>query len=173
MLNGSRFVLTLSLFLTAVPAQAHLQCVPYARSISGIAIHGDARTWWEQAEAGYQRGEQPRPNAVLVFQPTSAMPLGHIAVVGEIIDERHILLNHANWSKPGMIERRALAVDISDAGDWSKVRVWYGPTQSLGARSNPTLGFIYATTVPLDNANQMIAAEHNASTRPKDDNRSG
>jgi hypothetical protein len=63
-------------------------------------------------------------NSVLVFQPTSAMPLGHGAVVQEIIDEPHIMLNHANWSKPGMIESRALAVDVSDAGDWSKVRVW-------------------------------------------------
>jgi hypothetical protein len=34
-------------------------------------------------------------------------------------------------------------------------------------------GFIYATTAALDNANKMIAAEHNVSPRRNDDNRSG
>jgi len=27
-------------------AAANLQCVPYARSISGVEIYGDANTWW-------------------------------------------------------------------------------------------------------------------------------
>lgn len=158
MLKGSRIALLLSLFLTTLPAQAHLQCVPYARSVSGIIIHGDAGTWWDQAEASYQRGARPKVNAVLVFQPSSAMPLGHVAVVQEIIDERHILLNHANWSRPGMIEHRALAIDVSNNGDWSQVRVWYGPTRSLGARPNPAFGFIYSAPVPEPDVNQMVSS---------------
>lgn len=73
------------------------------------------------------------------------MPLGHVAVVGEIVDDRRIMPDHANWSGPGRIERRALAEDVSAEGDWSSVRVWYAPIGSLGARENPTFGFIYAS----------------------------
>lgn len=138
-----RLALPFALFLTAVPAGAHLQCVPYARSVSGIAIHGDAWTWWRQAEDTYSRGKEPRIHSVLVFRATDAMPRGHVAMVQGVIDKRTILLNHANWSEPGAIEQGALAQDISEAGDWSEVRVWYGPTRSLGSRANPTYGFIY------------------------------
>ena len=60
-----------------------------------------------------------------------------------MIDSRHILLNHANWSGHGRIERGALAEDASANGDWSVVRVWYAPQHSLGLRTNPTFGFIY------------------------------
>lgn len=120
-----------------------LQCVPYARQVSGIAIHGNAKTWWGQAEGVYARGRQPRVGAVLAFKSTGAMPYGHVATVAKVIDERHVALDHANWSGPGRIERAAMAVDVSDAGDWSEVRVWYAPTGGLGTRSNPTFGFIY------------------------------
>ena len=77
------------------------------------------------------------------FQPTRAMPIGHVAVVAEIVDDRQLYLNHANWSGPGRIERRALAEDVSANGDWSMVRVWYAPQRSLGIRANPAFGFIY------------------------------
>jgi surface antigen len=127
----------------ATPAAAVLQCVPYARAQSGIDIYGNAGTWWDQAAGRYDRGDEPRVGAVLAFQPTRAMPIGHVAVVAEIVDDRHIYLNHANWSGPGRIERRALAEDVSPNGDWSEVRVWYAPQHSLGVRENPTFGFIY------------------------------
>lgn len=126
-----------------VAAWAHLQCVPYAREVSGIAIYGDAHLWWDKAQARYDHGDEPRVGAVLAFRATAAMPLGHVAVVGQILDDRRILLDHANWSGPGVIERSALAEDVSPAGDWSAVRVWYAPTGSLGTRTNPTYGFIY------------------------------
>lgn len=71
------------------------------------------------------------------------MPYGHVAVVAKVIDPRHVLINHANWSRPGMIERGVMAVDVSDAGDWSSVRVWHGPSRTLGLRQSPTFGFIY------------------------------
>src|SRR5258706_6516135 len=111
----------------ATPAAAYLQCAPYARAESGIAIHGNAGTWWGQAGGHYARGVQPQVGAVLAFQPTRAMPIGHVAVVAAVIDSRHILLNHANWSGHGRIERGALAEDASPNGDWSVVRVWYAP----------------------------------------------
>lgn len=120
-----------------------LQCVPYARAQSGIEIRGNAGTWWAQAAGRYARGAEPRVGAVLVLQPTRAMPIGHVAMVAEIIDDRNIYLNHANWSGPGRIERRALAQDVSPNGDWSMIRVWYAPQGSLGIRANPAFGFIY------------------------------
>lgn len=127
----------------AAPASAALQCVPYARAQSGIDIRGNALTWWNQAAGRYNRGQEPRVGAVLAFRPTRAMPIGHVATVAEVVDARTIYLNHANWSGPGRIETRALAVDVSENGDWSVVRVWFAPQHSLGLRTNPTFGFIY------------------------------
>jgi hypothetical protein len=132
----------------ATPAAAALQCVPYARAQSGIDIRGNALTWWDQAAGRYRRGAEPEVGAVLAFRPTRAMPIGHVAVVAEIVDSRHIYLNHANWSGPGRIETRALAEDVSPNGDWSNVRVWYAPQRSLGLRANPTFGFIYNEAAP-------------------------
>jgi surface antigen len=130
----------------AAPAMAStvLQCVPYARALSGIAIHGDAASWWRQAAQRFDRGAQPRVGAVLTFKATSAMPHGHVAVVDAVLDDRHILLDHANWSAPGMIEQGVLAEDESAAGDWSSIRVWYAPLHGLGTRESPAFGFIYA-----------------------------
>ena len=140
----TRALLALGLATAAAsPAAAALQCVPYARAQSGIEIRGNAGTWWAQAEGRYNRGAEPRVGAVLVLQPSRAMPIGHVAVVAEIVDDRTVYLNHANWSGPGRIERRALAVDVSENGDWSDVRVWYGPQRSLGIRTNRAFGFIY------------------------------
>jgi hypothetical protein len=131
--------------LVASPAMARpLQCVPYARAHSGIDLHGNAATWWDQAEGTYARGQSPRAGSVLVFKASGAMRVGHVAVVDKIVDERHVVLNHANWSRPGMIETSAMAEDVSANGDWSSVRVWYSPTQSLGLRASPAFGFIYA-----------------------------
>ncbi|GAA3271795.1 hypothetical protein GCM10020258_47310 [Sphingomonas yabuuchiae] len=52
--------------LTVIPAaDAHSlldyvgQCVPFARQASGIAIYGDAWTWWSKAEGKYPRGRTP------------------------------------------------------------------------------------------------------------------
>ena len=125
------------LALIAMPtaASARLQCVAYAR----------------QASAG----------AVLAFAASHAMPMGHVAVVSKVIDARHILLNHANWSRPGMVERGVLAVDVSEAGDWSSVRVWYAPTHALGLREVTAHGFIYP-------ANAEAETAHNTSSTGTD-----
>ncbi|MET0365514.1 MAG: CHAP domain-containing protein [Sphingobium sp.] len=124
-----------------------LQCVPYARELSGVSIHGDAWTWWEQAKGRYTRGYEPKPGAVLALANTDVMPLGHVAVVSKILDDRHILVRHANWSAPGLIERDVMAVDSSAANDWSQVRIWWGQGQQMGARDNPVNGFIYPKRV--------------------------
>lgn len=120
-----------------------LQCVPYARIVSGVEIYGDAWTWWDQAENRYRRGHAPKKGAVLAFRPNGPMQLGHVAVVSRVLDKRRILIRHANWSTPGAIEEDVLAIDLSDAGDWSEVRVWHSLSDRMGARGNPTFGFIY------------------------------
>ncbi|MFD2781300.1 CHAP domain-containing protein [Novosphingobium pokkalii] len=125
--------------LAALPnvAQARLQCVTYARQVSDVQLSGNARDWWGNAAGTYARGQEPKAGAVLAFRASRAMPYGHVAVVSKVVDARHVMINHANWSRPGMVERGVMAVDVSAAGDWSEVRVWYGPTQSLGMRPSP------------------------------------
>ncbi|MCC2975229.1 CHAP domain-containing protein [Sphingomonas sp. PL-96] len=147
---AARFALTLSLcLLTTAPAEARFwQCAPYAREISGIDIHGNANTWWGQAAGKYQRGATPKEGAVLSFESTRRMRLGHVAMVSKVLNEREVLLTHANWSRRGGIERDVRAVDVSAAGDWSEVRVWFGPVGGLGTSSYPTNGFIYSGQAP-------------------------
>lgn len=125
----------------------YLQCVPYARQVSGIAIYGDARTWWGQAAGRYERGDRPRVGAVMAFKPHGNMRLGHVAAVSRIIDSRTVLLRHANWSpingRRGQIEDDVRAIDVSAVNDWSAVRVWYGPIEAIGSTAWPVAGFIY------------------------------
>lgn len=144
------FAMTLSALLTSAPAMAggYLQCVPFARELSGIQLHGNAGTWWNQAAGEYDRGHEPRVGAVMAFAGTRAMPVGHVAVVSKVLGDREILISHANWSpingRRGQIERNVRAIDVSPAGDWSMVRVWYAPIGDLGLRPNPVQGFIYS-----------------------------
>ena len=125
----------------------YLQCVPYARQVSGIRIHGDAWTWWGQAEGRYATGTRPRVGAVMALKPHGNSRLGHVAAVSRIIDSRTVLIRHANWSpingRRGQIEDNVRAVDVSAAGDWSEVRVWFAPIGDLGGTHWPVQGFIY------------------------------
>jgi len=101
----------------AAQASDYLQCVPYARQLSGIQIFGDARTWWDQSHGRYSRGSTPREGAVMVFKPHRNMRLGHVAYVSEVVDSRTVRLSHANWSRingrRGQIERNVPAMPPS------------------------------------------------------------
>jgi surface antigen len=125
----------------------YLQCVPYARRVSGIQIFGDAHTWWDQAAGRYDRGYKPRIGAVMTFKPYGNMRLGHVAAVSRILDSRTVLLRHSNWSpingRRGQIEDDVRAIDVSESNDWSEVRVWFDPIQALGGTHWPVQGFIY------------------------------
>src|SRR4051812_9021270 len=44
-----------------------LQCVPYARQISGIPIYGDAWTWWDKAAGKFERGASPKLGSIMVL----------------------------------------------------------------------------------------------------------
>ncbi|MDB5701743.1 MAG: hypothetical protein JWL66_1942, partial [Sphingomonadales bacterium] len=142
----SVFVLSI---LTPAPAHAQFyQCVTYARDVTGVDIRGNANTWWGQAEGKYQRGKAPKAGAILAFKSMRGMPAGHVAVVAHVINDREVLLDHANWSSRGRVEHGVRAVDVSPEGDWSQVRVWYAGIGDLGTRTNRTFGFIYPDSRP-------------------------
>lgn len=144
----------LALLMVAAPVQAlneGLQCVPYARALTGVEIRGDAWTWWGQAEGRYQRGSKPKVGAIMAFRPHGNMRLGHVAAVRKIIDSRTLIISHANWSTingvRGHIEEDVRVIDASEANDWSRVRVWYTPNAALGGTEWPLHGFIYPQKV--------------------------
>ena len=136
--------------MAAVPTlaqPAYWQCAAFARQFSGIEIRGDAWTWWGLAEGRYAKGRHPRIGAVLSFTPSGSMRLGHVATVTRLLGDREIMVTHANWSPiggiRGQVERDVVVRDVSAAGDWSRVRVWYAPIGDLGTTAWPVDGFIY------------------------------
>lgn len=150
-------LVTFAMPAVAIPLQEpapryHWECVPFARAVSGIQIYGDAHTWWDQADGRYKRGDRPRIGAVLAFVPHGNMRLGHVATVSELIDRRTIKITHANWSRidgrRGQVERDVEVRDVSEANDWSQVRVWYDPIEGLGTTAWPVHGFIYPDAAP-------------------------
>lgn len=144
----------------AVPAHAqYWQCVTFARSASGIDLHGDAYTWWDSAAGRYDRGHTPEVGAVMVLKPGHGMRVGHVAMVSEVVDARTIKLTHANWSVRGGVERDVTAIDVSEAGDWSKVRVWYAPLHDVGQTAYSAYGFIYPGSAPADAASPVLTAK--------------
>ncbi|MCX7285406.1 MAG: CHAP domain-containing protein [Novosphingobium sp.] len=151
-------------------ALPYLQCVPYARQISGIQIYGDALTWWQQAEGRYAKGRKPKPGAVMSFAPYGRMELGHVAAVSRVIDSRTVLLRHANWSpidgRRGQIENDVRAVDVSPQNDWSEVRVWYAPIGNLGTTAWPVNGFIYPERPARNGQFTVLASASPASASP-------
>jgi hypothetical protein len=109
--------------VTAAKAEPYLQCVPFARTLSGINLFGDAWTWWEQATGKYAKGDTPKLGAVLVFKSEGHMRHGHVAVVSRVLTDRIIEISHANWSPidggRGKVEENVTAVDVSPKGDWT------------------------------------------------------
>ena len=130
---------------SAANAQTYWQCAPFARVFSGIQLFGAAAGWWNQAIGKYTQGSAPKPGSVLVFKAIGAMRSGHVATVTQIVSDRIIKVTHANWGgAKGRVEHDVTVVDTSAAGDWSAVKVWYGPIGAVGQRAYPTYGFIYA-----------------------------
>lgn len=159
--------------LAASPANAlyeGLQCVPFARALTGVTIFGDAHTWWNQAEGKYQRGNTPKVGAVMAFIPHGNMRLGHVAAVRKIVDKRTLLISHANWSTidgmRGHIEENVRVIDVSDDNDWSRVRVWYTPNSALGGNEWPLHGFIYPDKARKEKEGRAALAAVLAKTPP-------
>lgn len=122
-----------------------LWCVPFARAITGVSLKGNARTWWKQAAGRYERGNEPVIGAVMNFSGSRAMPMGHVAVVSAVVNDREILVDHANWER-NRISLDARVIDVSPDNDWSEVRV-ANSAGTLG-RVNPVYGFIYTPITP-------------------------
>ncbi len=139
------------------------ECVPFARAASGIQIFGNAWTWWDQADGRYRRGHRPKVGAVIVFERNARLPLGHVAVVSRVVTSRVVMVTHANWSRiggeRGHAEQDVTLTDVSQAGDWSAVRVWFRDMDGLGSSTYPVYGFIYGTPAAPTQARAKAAPE--------------
>ncbi len=122
-----------------------ISCVPYARQASGITVAGNAWQWWDNAVGQYARGDSPEEGSVLNFRANGRMPLGHVAVVARVVNPREIIVDQANWPSAGMrggVSHDVAVVDVSEANNWSAVRVELGHGGDFGS-VYPTYGFIY------------------------------
>ena len=131
-------------------------CVPFARTMSGIEIKGNAETWWAGAKGVYDRGPEPEVGSVMVFSGTRKLPMGHVVVVSHIVNDREILIDHANW-KRNQVSLGMSVIDISEAGDWSSVKVAYDPGKY--GRAYPISGFIYPVSVAATPVKMAMNAE--------------
>ncbi len=118
-----------------------VECAPYARSLTGLALDGPAYQWWDEAAGHYPRSSRPSVGAVLVFQPSDRLPSGHVSVVAQVVSPREILVDQANWVHD-RISRNDQVWDVSAANDWTLVRVWWRPAMSLGVNQYPAYGFV-------------------------------
>ncbi len=118
-----------------------LDCVPFARVLSGVRLRGAAADWWSEAEGRYARSDTPVVGSVLVFRRTGRLPSGHLAVVSRVLGRREILVTQANWVRHRVSEDQPV-IDISAGNDWSEVRVWWPPSGAMGVSDYPTYGFI-------------------------------
>lgn len=114
-------------------------CVPFARNASGIELRGNAEFWWDKAKGKYDRGHKPIVGAIMAFSDTRRNPMGHLAVVSKIEDERTIRVHHANW-KRNRVSLDMKVIDVSKNNDWSRVKVESNPGKF--GRVYPIDGFI-------------------------------
>ena len=121
--------------------RAPVECAPFARALTGVALRGDGADWWQEAAGRYRRTDAPREGALLVFRRSARLPDGHVAVVSRVVSDRKVLLTQANWVHHRISEDLP-AVDVSPDNDWSLVRVWWPPTGTLGIHAYPAFGFI-------------------------------
>jgi hypothetical protein len=128
---------------TRVETPSHpLECVPYARSRSGLALYGDAGSWWEKAEGRYAKRQSPQLGSVIVLTGYAGPGRGHVGVVSELVSTREIRLDHANWLGDGAIYIDDPVADVSPENDWSEVRVWNPRTTAWGRKTYLVEGFI-------------------------------
>jgi CHAP domain len=119
-----------------------VQCVPYAREHSNVALRGDAYTWWDKAAGVYQRSASPHQGAVLVISGYAGSHRAHVAVVRRLVTPREIRVDHANWLNDGAIYVNDPIVDVSADNDWSQVKVWNIRSGTWGTKTYAVTGFI-------------------------------
>ncbi len=135
---------------------APLQCVPYARSRSGVGIYGDAGVWWDKSEGHYARNATPMLGSVMVLTGYAGPGRAHLAVVASQVSDREITIDHANWLDDGAIYRDDPVVDVSPDNDWSEVRVYNPRARAWGTRTYLVRGFIGPGP---DEDNQRVATD--------------
>ena len=118
-----------------------LECAPFARALTGLALRGDAAGWWDAAEGRYSRGHAPQVGSVLVLTRSSRLPYGHVAVVSHLLERRKILVTQANWVHHRVTEDQAM-IDVSPSNDWSEVQVFWPPSGQMGGGVYTASGFI-------------------------------
>jgi surface antigen len=118
--------------------------VPFAREVSGIGIFGDANTWWRKAEGAYPRSRTPSVGGVVVIRTYDNNSRGHVAVVTQILSDRLILVDHANWHGRQEVAVNVPVRDVSEQNDWSLVNVWWLDTNAWGAKDYLVDGFIHS-----------------------------
>jgi surface antigen len=124
------------------PQQMPLQCVTYAREHSSVKLHGDAWTWWNQAAGKFSRQSEPETGAVMVLAGYAGPQSGHVAVVRAVVSSREIHVDHANWLNDEAIYLDDPVADVSEANDWSRIRVWNIKTGGWGSTTYRVQGFI-------------------------------
>jgi len=134
-----------------------IQCVAFVRSASDVALSGNAVNWWQNARGIYARGTAPEVGSVLSFRANSRMPLGHVAVVTQIVDSRTVQIDQSHWHANG-ISRDVSVIDVSQNNDWSAVRVAIGHGGTFGS-IYPTNGFIYPRP---DSSGRIVTARSDA-----------
>src|ERR1700722_19212778 len=72
--------------------RAPLDCVPFARALSGIHLRGDAAVWWWRDGGRDVQGNVPEVGSVMVFAQASRLPRGHLSVVSRVMSRRQILV---------------------------------------------------------------------------------
>ena len=121
--------------------RAAVECAPFARALTGISLSGAGADWWSQAEGRYTRTQKPDIGSVMVFRRSGRLPYGHVAVVSQVMSRRQIMVTQANWVHHVVTEEQPV-IDVSEAGDWSAVRVWWPPSGQMGASEYAAFGFI-------------------------------
>ncbi|AQU89058.1 amidase [Komagataeibacter nataicola] len=140
-----------------------IQCVAFAKSASDVEIRGNAVDWWYKAAGRYARGSAPEEGSVLNFRGTRRMPLGHVAVVRQLVNNRTIIIDQSHWGQRG-ISRDVPVIDVSPNNDWSAVRVALNSRNGAFGSIYPTYGFIYAR--PDTTSHMMLSTYQKAMHNP-------
>src|ERR1700761_4632804 len=67
---------------------AAIECAPFARALTGVALAGDAADWWYEAQGRYARSDSPAVGSILVLRRSGRLPYGHVAVVSRVLSRR-------------------------------------------------------------------------------------
>lgn len=124
------------------PADDGIQCAPYARQHSKVALYGDANTWWDQAKGRYARRDYPTLGAIMVLYQYAGPSRAHVAVIRNIDSDFEIRVDHANWLNDGRIYLADPVRDTNRDGSWQSVNVYNMQTGHWGSRTYAVQGFI-------------------------------